>query len=321
MKITLNPDHALFQWLKDKKPIWWENLKNDPDLYIDIRKENYINVYYNGGSIMRLKGAKPHRAYIHVEYIPLFRDQDYCEYNLDNQNAFLDVPKPIKIDNFDDIPLSMIKKRIQKYYPNKSEKGIQGKYVTMNNSKVKGDGFFIDTEMQFRRARVDMTWVDIKTKTVVLVELKTIDDNRLEIDKEDNCGEIVDYKAMGEKLLYSKVGDKPEPIDKQLMKYYSFASKNKESIIDYYDRVLCIKRNLGILPSFVKLRSLKGYKLIEKPVLLVGDCSQIWIDENATKLNAKVKDLAFGCLYQGKGTMNFKIPYRNFKNCFRLADD
>ncbi len=58
MKIKLKTDHALFQKLKDNPPPWWKNLISDPELYIDIRKDNYLNVYHNGGSIMKLEGAK-----------------------------------------------------------------------------------------------------------------------------------------------------------------------------------------------------------------------------------------------------------------------
>lgn len=53
MKYALNEDSQLFRELA-KNPIWWQNLKNDPEIYCDIRKDNHINIYYNGGSIMRL---------------------------------------------------------------------------------------------------------------------------------------------------------------------------------------------------------------------------------------------------------------------------
>ena len=320
MKIQLKSDHALFQWLKDEPPLWWENLKNDPELYIDIRKKNYINVYHNGGSIMRLEGARKFNAYIHIEYIPLSREIDYCDYNLDNGNISLNAPKPIEIKNFETESLEKIKTRIRKFHPNKSEKGIQGKYVIANNFKKSGDGFFLDTEMQYGSARIDMTWVDIKTKKIAFVELKTISDDRLDINKKDENPEFVDLETVGADLLNTNKRKKPEPIDKQLKKYSKFTREHKDSILDYYDRVLCIKRDLGLLPSFVKERTLKEYKLIEKPVLLLGDCSQDWIKQNAKKLNDKLKDIAFGCLYQGTGTWNFKIPYKNARNCFSLAE-
>lgn len=57
MKTRLRIDHGLFKKLIKNPPLWWINLKTDSDLYIDIRKDNYLNIYHNGGSIMKLEGA------------------------------------------------------------------------------------------------------------------------------------------------------------------------------------------------------------------------------------------------------------------------
>lgn len=49
----LNPKNALFENLATNPPVWWETLVNDEDIYIEIRKDNYIDVYYNGGNIIK----------------------------------------------------------------------------------------------------------------------------------------------------------------------------------------------------------------------------------------------------------------------------
>ena len=77
MLTKLNMNHGLFRKLLNESPKWWNNLKADPEIYIDVRKDNYLNVYHNGGSIMRLKGAKEFKAEIHIEYIPLTRESNY----------------------------------------------------------------------------------------------------------------------------------------------------------------------------------------------------------------------------------------------------
>jgi hypothetical protein len=53
MKYELKTNHVLFRQLEEKPPLWWRNLKSDPQVYIDIRKKNYINAYHNGGSIIK----------------------------------------------------------------------------------------------------------------------------------------------------------------------------------------------------------------------------------------------------------------------------
>jgi len=298
VKIKLRTDHALFQKLKNDSPLWWENLKSDPTLYIDIRKDNYLNVYHNGGSIMRLEGAKEYKAKIHTEYIPLNKTSDYVPFDFQNGMIALLEPKIISINSFEKKSLERIKNRILKFYPNNSEKGIQGQYVVKTKNKKQSDGFFIDTEFQYKEGRIDMVWVDLKTHKIVFVELKTIGDERLYIDR----------------------NKKKETIDKQLSNYYEFAYKNKDTLIDYYNRVFCIKKDLGILPEFVKGNSLSNYELINKPILLVGDCTNKWIDKHAGDLNKQLKDIAFGCVYHGKDTYNFRVPYKTSGNRFRLDE-
>ena len=50
---TLDVNANLFVELA-KDPAWWRKLREDSDIYINVRKDNYINVYYRGASIMKL---------------------------------------------------------------------------------------------------------------------------------------------------------------------------------------------------------------------------------------------------------------------------
>lgn len=297
MKINLKTDHPLFERLKKSPPPWWDNLKADSGLYIDIRKNNYINVYHNGGSIMKLEWADKYKAQIHFEYIPLQKDSEYLSFEFQNGNITLNKYETITINNFEKESLDRIKKRIQKFYPNDSEKGIQGQYVIRNNGGSKNsNGFFIDTEFQDDNVRIDMVWVDLKKKKIALVELKTIGDKRLHVGKNQS----------------------QETIKQQLKKYHDFAKPNKKDLIQYYSKIYEIKKKLGIIPKFVKEESLGNFELIEKPVLLVGDCPQKWIDENTKHLNPHICEVAFGCIYQGRNTFNFKVPYKPSRNCYRF---
>jgi len=305
MKTKLRIDHGLFKKLIQNPPLWWINLKKDSDLYIDIRKNNSLNIYHNGGSIMKLEGASEYKAKIHFEYIPLQKDNDYLPFDFQKENISLKKHETISINNFEKETLDRIKKRIRKFYPNDSEKGIQGKYVIKNKSNLKNPkGFFIDTEFQFSidvnqaqsKGRIDLVWVDTERKEVAFVELKTIGDER----------------------LYSTNCNDPESVDIQLNKYKNFAEENYRELIEYYDVVFQIKKKLQILPPFVTEGSLLQYKLIHKPILLVDDCTRKWIDKNAKDLNKQLKDIALGCIYHGKATYNFRIPYKTYKNCFRL---
>jgi len=297
LRTKLKIDHPLFKKLKNEPPRWWQNLKSDPELYIDIRKNNSLNVYYNGGSLMTLSGAGKYIARINIEYIPLEKENNYLPFNFEDKNITLNTVKTIAINNFSAATRERIKARIRMSNSNHSEKGIQGQYVIRANNRMKNvTGFFIDTEFQHDAKRIDLVWVDIKTKTIAFVELKTIGDDRLYIDRKQAA----------------------ETIDEQLKKYYEFVRENKEELLKYYNKVFAIKKDLGILPAFVEESSLAGYELIEKPILLVGDCTQKWIDNNVKDLNNQLKEIAFGSAYQGKSTFGFHIPFKTSRYFYRL---
>ena len=86
MKISLKADNPLFTELA-KNPAWWQNLKNDKDIYSDIRKDNYISVYCNGGSIMKLDYKGGFRAKIHPEYVPLRGRNDYLSFKFSDSEV------------------------------------------------------------------------------------------------------------------------------------------------------------------------------------------------------------------------------------------
>jgi len=135
MKMQLDIDHQLYNALTDESPLWWENLKSDHELYIEVRKDNSINVYYNGASFMKLEYVSgAFRANIHPKFIPLDTGDEDIYFDFLDGNIFLQTLKSIEINNFEESAIKAIKERIKLINPtNKSEKGIQGKYITVNH--------------------------------------------------------------------------------------------------------------------------------------------------------------------------------------------
>lgn len=95
------------------------------------------------------------------------------------------------------------------------------------------------------------------------------------------------------------------------MKYNDFVKDDhkEESLIQYYETVYQIKKNLHLLPPFTEtIESLSKYTVIEKPILLVGNCTRKWIKEHAENLDRALQTIAFGRVYQENGTFHFDIP-------------
>ncbi len=279
---TLKMDNPLFVELKEKQPAWWQNLKKDKDINIEIRKDNYIDVYYHGGTIIKeLRYDNKTSSFtgkIHFEYIPLVSADDkekYIPYVFKQDTISIDTNriKPITLNNFnpkDD--LKRIKKRISHFMDKAvakdklSEKSIQGQFI-------KNDPYYIDMEFAYDKQRIDLVRIDVKNKIIVFVEVKTTADPRL------FASDIV----------------------KQLEGYSEFIKDNKDDLLKYYKNVFKIKKNLEILSKGLSgIGSLDKYEICEKPLLLFGDCDQKWIVENHKKIESKIQNVAIGCYYFGK---------------------
>ena len=125
MKTKPVVNHPLFNALSDKPPLWWKKLISDRELYVDVRKDNSINVYYNGASFMKLEYVSgAFRAKIHPKFIPLDTGDENIYFDFLDGNIFLQTLKSIEINNFEESAIKSIKERIKLINPtNKSEKG------------------------------------------------------------------------------------------------------------------------------------------------------------------------------------------------------
>ncbi len=108
---TLRKDATIFTELQ-KEPLWWRRLKNDKSLYIEVRKDNQVNVYFEGGSVARIHYCSKHKklqVFTHHKYLgiedksPLYIEcssiiDDEVENILrrikDSQNFFIERPLP-----------------------------------------------------------------------------------------------------------------------------------------------------------------------------------------------------------------------------------
>ncbi len=269
----LNIKDALFNELSCNPPAWWKSIINDNELSVQIRKENYIDVYYRGGCLiseLRFDG-KVFAGKINSQYIP-FKKNEYIPYQFGPDSVGFGKVEVLGLDNFSASVLSRIKKNISNFYDSSSEKAIQYKFI-------ENDSYFIDSEFAYRyregernTIRIDLVRIDSQSKKIVFVEVKTMGDSRLYTD------EIIE----------------------QLSMYRNFIENKKEELLDYYSKIFEIKRSIGVLPKGLLAESLIGYQVLTKPLLLFGDCKQQWIDEFSPELDKKIADQATGCYYFGK---------------------
>jgi hypothetical protein len=251
MAFSLNPNDKTFIELQTGKYPWWDNLKKNKDISIQIRKNNRIDVYYNGGAILKdLKFDNTKQGFtanIHPKYIPL-KNENHNQSLLLSANGvkFTGSIDPLALSQLGSVELKAVTDRVKKYFGEESEKAIQYTFAT-------NDPYIIDTEFQIEKepSRIDLIRLDVNATKIVLIEVKTMGDSR----------------------LFSSSTDK-ENIHDQLKKYKELAVKYEKDIPTYYAKVLQIKNALGIGKSELKNLTLTGWQVEPKPLLLFGDCKQ-----------------------------------------------
>jgi len=204
---ALDPSEPIFKEIKEQK--WWKLFREDPELYIEIRKDNYINVYYYGGALAKINYNK-----IKKEFVG------------ETNKQYVGVDEELNLKELNKEKIEEIKKRINDIYlKDKIEKKIQGKMIINKDSK------YIDSEFEYKFEykndkflRIDL--VKLSDGILSFVELKHIEDSRLRNDEKRNP-EI------------------PEIID-QMDKYRKFINKYEKEIIDYYKKIIQLKNDLEI---------------------------------------------------------------------------
>lgn len=215
---TLNPEAPIFGELSDDAPSWWNRFKSDPSLYIEIRKDNQVNVYFEGGSIARIHYCSKHKK------LQVFTHHKYLGMPAPSKSTLY-----VECSDFIDDVLEEVIARVKTAYSQKhiengvtakeqwSEKFIQGSLI-INSRAVHLDSEFayIDKELDMR---IDMVRCD--GGTISFVELKRMDDGRM-LRETDEAPEIVE----------------------QMERYRQFIHKYSNDILWYYQKLYDVKRTL-----------------------------------------------------------------------------
>lgn len=252
-KSELSEGHKLFSRLASNPPRWWCAAKNHPELYIEIRKGNYINIYYKGGSIVKIE-YDDQTERISVLTHPKYLGQDECNdvayYRKNSKGQFLPIYQECSdwLENRLDEMLS----NVDKYY-NSKEKQEQARMIISNRTRYIDSEFehlykrYLRPDKKYKNDFMRIDLVELRNNTIRFVELKMIGDGRL-LKKDENAA--------------------PE-IYAQMQKYRNFAEKYQTEIVDYYRTLYAIKKNLG-LPVCQDIDTM-AITIDTKPVLVIAN--------------------------------------------------
>jgi hypothetical protein len=239
----INEDAPLFNKLS-QRPLWWEMLLDDKELYVNIRKDNRVNVYYRGASIMSLS-FKDNKidAEIHNYYLGAYKDgTDYYGNKHCSPEEIVRQLSAIKIK------VDSNKKYIA-CFPGQEKNGknySSEKYV--QSQLFLADSHYIDTEFALQLDDRTVIRIDLVKLTddgeIAFQELKLIDDLRLKPSGE-NPAEILTQMANYDRFLKEAnllKGDDGEAI-----------------IVEYYKKVLNVMSAIGVKHIAAVPTSVRGY--------------------------------------------------------------
>ena len=216
---TLKPEARIFHELNNN-PHWWKQFKEDTSLYIEVRKDNQVNVYFEGGSIARIHYCSKHRklqVFIHHKYLGIPKPADnnlYVEYSDKIGSCLNDVLDRVKT-------VYSQKGSIDGVVPKEkwSEKYIQGTLIVQSRQ------YHLDSEFAYNDSetsnRIDL--VRCSDGMVTFVELKRMGDNRM-LHETDATPEVV-Y---------------------QMNRYKQFIEKYSSQLLEYYQKLYDIKKILEL---------------------------------------------------------------------------
>lgn len=265
---TLKQEAPLFQYLANpiQCPSWWKELTTKENIYIEIRKDNYINVYYRGGNIAKIEWKKGHLvATAHQKYLG---DQKPIRTRKNKKGGIENVYEYRDCIEWLNSNLDNLLENVEKCYSNKKttsaeitenscEKFIQGYLITHDKKSFLDSEFAYNLDPQLPNLRIDLIHCD-NNGELTFIELKRIQDGRL-------------YKT-----------NKEPEIKTQMNTYKTFINTYAPCIINYYKQVYHIKKALGIPTVQQEPQSVNP-----KPTLLIAD---IYKDKN-TKRNKRENNI------------------------------
>ena len=236
---ALDEGCRLWQELENNPPQCWKNILEDKALYVEIRKDNYVNVYYYGGNVALLRWtggkitAETHRKYLgKPDETDLYQD---CTEILHSKEG-----------------LDLIKENIREEYHKLSKRektDEQNRVYTSNEKWVQGElklrfpKRYIDSEFACRIGKnnlIRFDLVELKGNELRFIEIKLITDSRL------------------------RSNDKKPEIINQMTKYSHFIREHTEVLKDYYTKLLRIKKRISLWNGETEIEH-----IALKPILLI----------------------------------------------------
>jgi len=203
---TLNPNKPIFKKIKEEEPKWWKLFCEDKELYIDIRKDNYINVYYYGQSVARIK------------------------YKQKKIVAEINKTKPLSLETLNEGKIEEIKKSITK----NPEGRIKGEMRLKNPNYIDSEFGYAKNKKEMDKKEIYIDLTELLNDELSFVELKRLADKRL-LETIDDSDEQKRQEILVQMERYERFLKRPDQM-KKIENYYINIIKLKNDLGIFKER-------------------------------------------------------------------------------------
>lgn len=237
---------------------FWENVVADPDLCPQIRN-NSVTVYHRGcGLILNIRHRrKCLTASVHHKYVPFQSETkaatSYLKLVANATSGFEFDGEPSAL------PLGHMSKEVLKAY--KECMIVKPEMDLVHNLILNSGNVILDQEVKFATSgekttdRIDLCWCwqDGVSRKMKLV--------------------FVEVKRIGDRRLLGVHPPEPPEVLTQLRRYQKRLVSHTDEILKAYQKVVQLKRTLGLGGKLVGIPEGGVSELMTKPLLVIGGCA------------------------------------------------
>lgn len=259
----LHQNAEIYGILKKNPPIWWKNLINDKDIYIEVRKNDELMAYYHGGRAAGITFKKRSHELIvtaHPKYLG-HTDKSDSRYFKQNKKH---TPIYQRCEDWLTSRMDELKMNITKHYAGEDEGEDTSEKFIQGNLILNGRNAYLDSEFAHR-------FHDGEKNTI-----------RIDLVRFEN-GKIVfeELKRIGDGRLRTKKGN-PEILD-QMTNYRAFLKVNQDRLTEYYKTLYQIKRDLSLPVPHVS--DVSALSVDIEPHLLIAQNYSSLSDDRVARIN------------------------------------
>lgn len=262
------------------------NVSQDIELFPEIRNGS-VTIYYRGAALIRDMRVQDGQivGQVHFKYIPVHSPDNSNYVTLQLGTTGLTFPQslaPLAIGFGDSRVLSEYKRTMRSVSHN-LECLIVHEIVCRHHNLILDQEIKFQTSGEPEADKIDICHFDSHLNCLTFVEVKGIHDPRLE----------------------PGANDLPEVVD-QLQRYGRRIEQQRAAILDDYQRVVALKRRLGLAERLIGVPSNGPTSLLRKPVLVIGHCTQVDVQaivgrhEKWVPLLDGIKEFAAGLILCGR---------------------